>query len=41
MLILGAAKQAGGEIKFGKAPPSNLERQLQQLLAHWSEAAEE
>ncbi len=39
-LILEAAKQAGAEIKQGKAPPSGLERQLQQLLAAWAEAEE-
>ena len=39
--LLEAAKQAGAELKFGKAPPSNLERQLQQMLSHWAEAAEE
>ena len=40
-MILEAAKQAGAEIKHGKAPPSGLERQLQQMLTQWAEAAEE
>ncbi len=40
-VILEAAKQAGADIKQGKAPPSGLERQLQQLLATWAEAGTE
>ncbi len=37
-MLMEAAKQAGATIKTGKAPPSGLERKLQNILDEWTTA---
>ena len=40
-MLLEAARQAGGELKSGKAPPGGLERQPQKFLTTWTLEEEE
>ena len=37
LAILSSLEQLGGEVKSGRAPPSGLERKLQEILEAWAQ----